>query len=115
MSGTEGDDTAESDLRFVTAAARGAGTSVARASGTGSARVTVAGLTGGAARVRVSDAATRTVTVKVTSDRGTREFRITNSERMTHRQEFLLDLGDLGNVTAVEAAAPGGLELNVVK
>lgn len=110
-----GDDTAESDLRFVTAAARGAGTSVARASGTGSARVTVAGLTGGAARVRVSDAATRTVTVKVTSDRGTREFRITNSERMTHRQEFLLDLGDLGNVTAVEAAAPGGLELNVVK
>ncbi|GGR58769.1 hypothetical protein GCM10008959_20620 [Deinococcus seoulensis] len=109
-----GDDTAESDLRFVTAAARGAGTSVAAASGTGSARVTVPGLSTAAARVRVSDPATRTVTFKVTSDQGTREFRVTNSERMTHRQDFLLDLGGLGSVTAVEVAAAGTLELQVV-
>ena len=110
-----GDDTADSDLRFITAAARGAGAEVSRASGAGSARVTVPGLTAGAARVRVSDPATRTVTIKVTSDRGTREFRVTNSERMTHRQEFLLDLGGLGAVTAVEAAATGTLDLNVTK
>ena len=109
-----GDDTAESDLRFLLAAARG-GSEVARGSGTGAARVDLPGLSGGSARVRVSDPAVRSVTFRVTADGGTRDFKVTNSDRMTHRQDFLLDLSGLGAVKAVEASASGSLQLQVMK
>ncbi|GGJ66935.1 alginate O-acetyltransferase AlgX-related protein [Deinococcus aquiradiocola] len=110
-----GDDTAESDLRFLTAAARSAGSVAGTASGTGRASLDVAGVTDGVARVHVNDAGVKAVTVKVTAAGGTRTFEVSNSERMTHRQEYLLDLSGLGRVTRVEASANGPLTLSVTR
>lgn len=109
-----GEDTAESDLRFLLAAARG-GAEVAQASGNGSAAVSLGGVSGVSARVRVTNPAVRTVTFKVTGERGTREFRVTNSDRMTHRQDFQLDLSDLGKLSAVQVSAEGALDLRVTR
>ncbi|AWT37596.1 hypothetical protein DM785_18030 (plasmid) [Deinococcus actinosclerus] len=107
-----GDDTAEADLRFLLAAARGPAPVVARAQGTGSVSVTVPGAPGGAARVRVADASVKAVTFTV-SGTTKRTFTVSNSDRMTHRQDYLLDLSGLGPVTAVTAEAAGGLSLSV--
>jgi hypothetical protein len=109
-----GEDTAESDLRFLLAAARG-GAEVAQASGNGSASVNLSGVSGVSARVRVTNPAVRTVTFKVTGERGTREFRVTNSDRMTHRQDFQLDLSDLGKLSAVQVSADSALDLRVTR
>ncbi|GAA0502241.1 alginate O-acetyltransferase AlgX-related protein [Deinococcus depolymerans] len=107
-----GEDTAEADLRFVTAAALGARGGVT-ASGTGQVGLDTGNLTPRAVRVHAADAAVQAVTVTVTTDSGTRTFRIVNSDRMTHRQDFLLSLDGLGKVKRVDVKASGALTLDV--
>ncbi|GGR92203.1 hypothetical protein [Deinococcus sedimenti] len=52
------------------------------------------------------------MTVTVTGET-TRTFTLQNSDRMTHRQEYLLDLTGLFKVTSVAAEAGGTLTLSV--
>ncbi|GGN45349.1 hypothetical protein [Deinococcus daejeonensis] len=60
----------------------------------------------------MADASVQTVTFTVTGPTK-RTFTVNNSDRMAHRQDYLLDLRGSGPVTTVTAEAAGGLSLSV--
>lgn len=107
-----GDDTLDADFRFVNAAAQGVreGRSVR---GTGTVALDTPGASPHALRVHAEDASVTDVKVTLSTAAGTKTFTIRNAARMTHRQDFLLSLDDLGVIRRVVVTGRGPLTLTV--